>query len=68
MVLTSEIDCPFCGVVKLERNSTHPYKKLSHVMSWYYCPECDKNYCYDKMKRAWLIDPYDYEKPEEKEE
>ena len=60
------LKCPLCDEEKLHPIK-HLYSKISFGLKWYYCEECEKDICKDKLTGQWKIAAYDFY-PEEFED
>ena len=52
--------CPMNPLINLEKaNSLYKYKRATPDTRWFRCPQCDCHIGYHRMKKKWVVDPYD---------
>jgi hypothetical protein len=52
--------CPMNPEVELENvDKSYSYRRLNPDTRWFTCPNCECHVGYHRMRKKWLIDPYD---------
>jgi hypothetical protein len=53
--------CPVCVEELVNAPSNYMYRKINPDTRWFWCPSCEGHFGYHRMKKKWLIDPFDYD-------
>lgn len=53
--------CPVCQSYLESASSDYEYKRFNPDTRWFWCDTCQGHLGYHRMRRNWMIDPYDLE-------